>query len=291
MNRAVTACAGWHVESWEQASGDAGTQDAMLVWPEPTAGRMRVAVLDGVTPTAGCATVVGVDGAMYASAIVRLALQRTDGPLEECVLAANRHLHDGSLARSRDQAQACVTAVDIFADGRVEVVRAGDCEAWARTGNGWVALGSGTALTADVAEEWDEWQRRNPAVDRDARHDAEERFLGRRDAWTSTALGRFASPVLQRFTADGVSELVLASDGARLRERALDDLPAWMGGLRRWERRRADLGRAGEKVHDDVTVLRLSRAMVAAVAPPSPAGTAPEQGRAEPAAEAARRAA
>jgi hypothetical protein len=260
MHRAVSACAGWRVESWEQASGSAGSQDAKLVWPDPTVG-LRVAVLDGVTPSLRCRTVVGVDGAMYAAAIVSLALQRTGGAPDECVLAANRHLHDPALARSRDQMQACVTVADLSPDGHVEVVRAGDCEAWARTEEGWVTFGAGTALTADVEAEWAEWQHRNHGVSRDVRHDAEERFLGRPEAWTSTAVGRFGEPLLQRFSADGVQELVLASDGARLSEAVLDDLPAWLGDLRRWEAQRSDLGRAAEKVHDDVTVLRVRPAV------------------------------
>ncbi|HMJ34288.1 MAG TPA: hypothetical protein VK501_10240 [Baekduia sp.] len=265
MQRSVTAGAGWQVESWEQPSGRTGSQDAKLVWLDPTAGRLRVAAMDGVTPSLRCRTVAGVDGAMYAAAVVRLALQRTEAALDECVLAANRHLHDAALSRSRDQMQACVTAVELFPDGHVDVVRAGDCEAWARTERGWVSLGSGSALTRDVAAEWADWQRRNATVSRDVRHDAEERFLGRRLAWTSTAVGRFASPVLQHFSADRVLELVLASDGARLSELVLDDLPSWLGGLRRWESQRRHLGRAAEKVHDDVTVLRLRPSPVAAV--------------------------
>jgi hypothetical protein len=266
MHRAVAACAGWRVESWEQASGSAGSQDAKLVWPDPTVG-LRVAVLDGVTPSLRCRPVAGVDGAMYAAAVVRLALQRTGGAPDECVLAANRHLHDPALARSRDQMQACVTVADLSPDGHVEVVRAGDCEAWARTQEGWVSFGSGTALTAAVEADWTDWQRRHPRVSRDMRHDAEERFLGRPEAWTSTAVGRFGAPLLQRFSADGVRELVLATDGARLSQPVLDDLPAWLGELRRWEGQRGDLGRAAEKVHDDVTVLRLRPCAVEAVAP------------------------
>jgi hypothetical protein len=66
--------------------------------------------------------------------------------------------------------------------------------------------------------------------------------------------------VLQRFSLTGVFELVLATDGARLSEPVLDELPAWCGELRRWERERAGLARAAEKLHDDVTVLRLARA-------------------------------
>jgi hypothetical protein len=56
-----------------------------------------------------------------------------------------------------------------------------------------------------------------------------------------------------------VTELVLASDGARLTADVLDELPEWIDGLRDWERRRAAWRRAAEKVHDDVTVVRLSR--------------------------------
>jgi hypothetical protein len=259
MHRTITATMGWRIEAWEQASGTTASQDAQLVWPDPAGERLRVAVFDGVTPTRDCRSVVGVAGPMYAAAVARLALQRSGSTLEDCVLEANRHLHDGTVARSRDQAQACVTAADILADGRVDVVRAGDCDAWARTADGWVALGAGPSLTEPVAARWDDWQDRNAGVSREVRHDAEEGLLGHPDAWTSTAVGRFEQPVIRRFSVDGVSELVLASDGARLSERVLDELPEWLGDLRRWERQRADLGRAAEKVHDDVTVLRLER--------------------------------
>jgi serine/threonine protein phosphatase PrpC len=257
MHRTVTASMGWRIDAWEQPSGSMASQDAQLVWPEPGGQRLRVAVFDGVTPTRDCRSVVGVAGPMYAAAVARLALQHSGSALEDCLLSANRHLHDGSVARSRDQLQTCVTAADVFPDGHVEVVRAGDCEAWARTAGGWFALGCGTALAAPVAAAWDAWQSRNADVSRETRHDAEERLLGRPDAWTSTALGRFEQPVIRSFGLEGVSELVLASDGARLSERALDELPTWIGGLRRWERERGGLARAAEKAHDDVTVLRL----------------------------------
>jgi hypothetical protein len=68
---------------------------------------------------------------------------------------------------------------------------------------------------------------------------------------------------VRRFALGGVLELVIASDGARLSERALDDIPGWLDGLRGWERGRPALALAGEKRHDDVTVLRLSRARMA----------------------------
>ena len=148
MQTSVTETMGWRVETWEQPSGDAASQDAQLVWADPGLPRLRVAVLDGVTPTRHCRNVAGVDGAMYASAVVRLALQRSRGSLADSLLAANRHLHTATLGRSRDQAQSCVTAADVYPDGRIELVRAGDCEAWARTGDGWVPLGCGTALAA-----------------------------------------------------------------------------------------------------------------------------------------------
>jgi hypothetical protein len=265
MHRTVSSFAGWKIECWEQASGDAASQDAQLVWPNPRGQRLRLAVLDGVTPSLRCRTMVGVDGAMYAAAVVRLALQNAERPLDECVLAANRHLYDSTLPRSRDQTQTCVTAADVFPDGRVELVRAGDCDAFARTAAGWTPMGRGSALTARTAAAWDEWQRRNAGVTREARHAAEERFLGRPEAWTSTAVGRFARPNVRRFSLAGVQELVLASDGARLADHSLDDLPGWLDGLRNWERERPGLGLASEKRHDDVTVIRMSRVRLAQV--------------------------
>ena len=249
---------GWRIETWEQPSGDARSQDAQLIWPDPGTPRLRVAVLDGVTPTRDCRSVVGVAGPMYAAAVARLALQRSGGEPGDCLLDANRHLHDRTVARSRDQAQTCVTAADVFPDGRVDIVRAGDCKAWARTADGRTARGCGTALAAPVAEAWDEWQDRNANVGSDERHDAEEGFLGRPEAWTSTALGRFERRAIQTFRLERVSELVLASDGARLSDGMLDELPSWIDGLRQWERGRVEHARAAEKVHDDVTVVRLT---------------------------------
>jgi hypothetical protein len=260
LHRTVTTSMGWLVETWEQPSGADASQDAQLVWPDPTAERLRVAVLDGVTPTRRCRDVVGVPGPIYAAAVTRAALQRAGSGLTDGLLAANGHLHDPAVARSRDQAQTCVTAADISPDGRIDVVRAGDCEAWARTAAGWQHLGTGSALTRATDAAWQRWQDGNPRVDRDRRHDAEEHFLGHADAWTSTALGRFERPVLRTFSLSGVTELVLASDGARLRERVLGDLADWLAGLRTWERRRRHLWRAAEKAHDDVTVVRLTRA-------------------------------
>jgi hypothetical protein len=260
MHRTVTDIMGWRVETWEQPSGADASQDAQLVWPDHAASRLRVAVLDGVTPTRRCRSVVGVAGPMYAAAVTRLALQRPESELTERLLAANRHLYDDALDRSRDQAQTCVTAADVFPDGHVELVRAGDCDAWARTGAGWSRLGTGTALTAAVDAAWTRWQDGNPDAGRDERHDAEERLLGVPDAWTSSALGRFGDPVIRTFSLGGVSELILASDGARLTERVLEDIPGWLGRLRGWERQWAPRRRAAEKVHDDVTVVRLTRA-------------------------------
>ncbi|MDA0165665.1 hypothetical protein OM076_35690 [Solirubrobacter ginsenosidimutans] len=257
MQRTVTQIPGWHIETWEQPSGADASQDAHLVWRDPAAPRLRVAVLDGVTPTRRCRTVAGVAGPMYAAAVTRIALQRSGRGLVESLRAANHHLHDRSLPRSRDQTQTCVTAADVFDDGRIELVRAGDCEAWARTSAGWTHLGTGTALRPSVEVAWERWQDSNRTCGRDERHDAEERYLGRPAAWTSTALGRFPQPVIRKFTFHDAHELVLASDGARLREDVLGELSAWLAGLRRWERRRAATRRAAEKVHDDVTVIRM----------------------------------
>src|ERR1700754_3724897 len=114
MHRTVSTALGWQVEAWEEASGDsAASEDGQLVLPDPAGQRLRVAVLDGVTPTRDTRSVVGVDGAMYAAAVARLALQDVARPLEECVLAANAHLFSASIGCSRDQAQTCVTAADV----------------------------------------------------------------------------------------------------------------------------------------------------------------------------------
>lgn len=113
-----------------------------------------------------------------------------------------------------------------------------------------VPLGMGSALTPDSATEWDAWQVAHRTAGRGLRHRAEERYLGRAEVWTATAIGRFPRPATQHFAARDVSELVLASDGARLSADVLDDLPAWLGQLREWERHREERAVAGSKVHD-----------------------------------------
>jgi hypothetical protein len=76
VHRTVTESLGRQIETWEQPSADAASQDAHLVWPDSSSPRLRVAVFDGVTATQNCRRVVGVPGAMYAAAVARLALQR-----------------------------------------------------------------------------------------------------------------------------------------------------------------------------------------------------------------------
>src|ERR1700752_1684298 len=75
MKQTVASALGWRIEAWEQPSGSGASQDAELVWPHPSGRFLRVAVLDGVTPSAFCRTVAGVPGAVYAAAVARLALQ------------------------------------------------------------------------------------------------------------------------------------------------------------------------------------------------------------------------
>lgn len=255
MYRATTELLGWQVETWEASSGLGPSQDAKLVVVQ--GDRLRLAVIDGVTPTDQTPTRVGVDGAMYAAALLRLALQNSAATLRDAALATNAALHDPSLARSRDQMQTCVAAVDLRPDGRVTMLRSGDCEAWVRLSDGaWRPLGPGDMLIPHVRAAYEQWKRENPHATREQAHQIEEDLWGRSQAWLTCAVGRFADPVFVEAQAPDVQELVLASDGARLHPDALDDIPSWLAGLREYER----VHHADErKPHDDVTVMRVSR--------------------------------
>lgn len=231
---AVSACEGSHH----------CYQDSWLVWPLPPDG-LRLAVIDGVTPWRA-RSYVGVDAATYAAGLTRVALS-SRAPLGEAMRAANSALYDPGVAVSRSAAMAAVAGVDLrVLDGHLvaSAAAAADCEAWVLGVEGdWRLLAGGRGVTATARARWLSWLGDHPQADFDERIEAESAGLADRDAWTSTALGRFPEPLIEEAAADRVVSLVLASDGARLSAEALSDLPAHLDAV------------MGASERDDVTVI------------------------------------
>lgn len=219
-------------------------QDSWLVWPLAP-DRLRLAVIDGVTPWRA-RSYAGVDAARYAAGLTRVALS-SRAPLREAMRAANSALYDPGLAVSRSAAMAAMVGVDLTVlDNRllVSAAAAADCEAWVLGAEGgWRLLAGGRGITATARARWASWLDDHPEAGFDERTEAESAALAGRDAWASTALGRFPEPLLEEAATEFVGGIVLASDGARLSREALSDLSTHLDAV------------MGASERDDVTVI------------------------------------
>lgn len=188
------------------------------------ADRLRLAVIDGVTPTDATPAWVGVDGAIWAAATVRSALLARVA-LDACAHAANAALRThGPVPSPRDRPQASFAAVDLASDG-AEVLRAGDCEAWVERDGVWQRVFPRQIDTPAERTRMERWTREHPGR---SYLEYDRARPEREDIWTTSAVGRLPRVMLQGETIANCSALVLATDGARLSEGALSDLPEWL---------------------------------------------------------------
>jgi len=205
------------VETYETGGIDkAATQDALLV--AFVGDALRLAVIDGVTPTRRTRGFRGVDGAVWAAGVVRTLLGGSDQSIVDVMRAANQALWSAEVMNSRDQQQATALVAEIRCKEHVlhaTLARAGDCMAWIKTGESWTRLFSPVAHSPEVRKEVDEWFRSNPdeTRDRNEQFAMEERLAGSPDAWRTSALGRFREPVIETAEIDISGELVIATDG------------------------------------------------------------------------------
>jgi len=249
--RSQVRAGGFRAEVLERpGAGRSPSQDASLLLPRPDGG-LRAVALDGVTPMEPERRVIGLDEATYAAGLTRTALL-AERPAADGLRAANQALHRAAVHPSRLQRQTCATVADIAPDGSVLITQAGDCVAFARTGERVDALVPDDAVDRGMLDAVRALRARRPPFD-----DAEERrryireeadLLEGRRRWRSTAIGRFADPILiQAEVAPGWDELVLASDGAALTVDRVRDLDAWAERL------------ATDHAEDDLTLLRIHR--------------------------------
>jgi len=213
----------WRVDTWERPrEPGVASRDAILVDPRPD--RLRIVAIDGVTPTFATPAVAGIDSAIWAASIVRSTLL-AHLPLEACAHAANAALRaSGPVESPRDRPQAAFVAADLMGEG-VELLRAGDCEAWVQHNEHWERVFPREIDTAAERARMEQWTTAHPdrpylEYDR-ARPEAY-------DIWTTSALGRLPRPILQVQTLVRCARLVVATDGARLNEGALVALGDWL---------------------------------------------------------------
>jgi len=248
------------VELWSSASGCAPTsQDAWVV--APNADRLRIAALDGITPTATTPRVEGMDGAAWAARSTA-ALLELPIDADTALRRAARHLLErpGSSSlrhRDRPHTMAAVADLEPGADGvELQLTLAGDCQMFVEDHRGW-RESCGGGIVADAAvEAWLEWIEANPGADPvDDIIEPYERIQSVPAAWRTSPIGLFADPVLVGEQVPGGTwrRVVVASDGAQLDVTRCGDLPGWLEGLRDHERRTAP---DAYKTHDDVVVLR-----------------------------------
>lgn len=248
--------AGFVVDVWEEAAPGAArsSQDSSLVLPFEDG--LRVAAIDGATPHPDQELKVGCDAAVYASALVRLALH-SRVPLLVALENANETLHVRA-ANVWMIPRATVAAADI-GEYDTGVVRAGDCVAFARHGEAWrplfPELTSPAQMRARIAEIGEVSLEALMRMVKENPQGADPTPLEDRP---TVAVGTFPELRPQRAEVPaGWDELVLASDGARLDAHRVADLERWLADLREWERAGGDGTVEPWKPHDDVTVVRV----------------------------------
>lgn len=249
------------VDIWYAAgSYPGGGEDAWLLDPNPD--RLRVAAVDGITPTERTAKPVGASGAAFAAAVTVAALRGPGRSLRAALAAAHDQLHDPAVVRSRDQMMAAAVAADITGvvagDLQGSLVNVCDTEAWGQVGGRWEQLAEPDSVTAETRQrqhgELELWRARPGPFDWEGWFLEEDRRAGRVDAWDAPPLGRFRpEPVpYETFLPDGCTQLVVATDGARLTAERVADLDRWVRELRATERDDDVLW------HGDVAVIRVS---------------------------------
>lgn len=243
------------VELWSEANPDGViNQDSYLV--DERSDCLRLAVLDGVTPTTLEPWRLGLDRARYAAEVVRAALA-SECFIEEALALAQDELYRPEIECYRDRPQTALVACDVSFDQEdwSRVIIALDCEAWIRQGGRWRLLDAGDTRQEFARKEFLDLISHYNGADFYEFLQAEGALHNDEHCWRRTGVGQFEVLRYATFAVSGDWEsIVLASDGARLDLERIDHIDEWLGELREWETQ----NRSGSfKPHDDVTILRL----------------------------------
>jgi hypothetical protein len=242
---------------WESASGCAATtQDAWVV-ADVGANRLRLAALDGITPTRETPSEHGLDGAAWAARFTA-AILASPIPVRDALIDANRALVGRfGAARLRDRPHTMAAVAEIGASA-IEFTVVGDCQAFVAANGGWSELFGGPLFDANTRDRWARWRADHPGADPvDDIADGYDEILASPQAWRSTPIGLYAQPHFEHVSIDrqDCDAVVVASDGARLTDERVVELDGWLEGLRA----REEHEHAHEyKPHDDVVVIAAS---------------------------------
>lgn len=223
--RSATRIGPWRICVLEEPAHGGPNEDEWLI--TSFGAGARLAVLDGVASIGATPRLHGLPGGAAAAALVRAALRGPADPGELLGRTNATLCLPGLPARARPQT--CALVADLDPRGRVELVRAGDSEAYARRARGdWTPLFAPPRDPAAVAA-WAAILAADPALAADwpRRNEAEEPIWGRQGAWSSDPVGRHERPRFETVSLapDAWDELVLATDGADFRVRGLEGDP------------------------------------------------------------------
>jgi hypothetical protein len=236
-------------------------QDAHVAVALPS-GVVRIAAIDGCTPTPHTPTVAGVNGATYAAGLLAGALL-ADRPAADVLREVNAHLAGiggGWLPGHRPQASVVVADV-VARDGQLEYSAwaAGDCELWVADGS-WRQVAGGACTSDATRAAWADKlvALRERGATFDELYAAEcEHFADAALYVNHTPVGRFPQLVVSH--ASGVAdELVAATDGALLDAGRCGDVAGAVADVR--DRERAGGSGSRLKASDDLTVVYVAPA-------------------------------
>lgn len=231
----------FQVMSSSGAASNGGSQDCWMIRQD--SGRLRVAVVDGVPGWRSPEQIPGVDAGHYAAATLLSYLQMLL-PTSESFSLANVALHNPEVLSPRSQASVAGLAIDVHLSSLNGVPRlsfegtlAADCDLYAASSpvSTLCYVSGGDWVVPQLRQEWTEWLRRNPDLSLDERCEKENNVFSHPDSQTVSSVGRYEKSRFRSFYGSA-RHLVLATDGALLREAALLDvtvrtLPDWFASL------------------------------------------------------------
>lgn len=242
------------IRVWESASGCAPTSQDAWVVAEVGEDRLRLAALDGITPTRPTPSVYGLDGAAW-SARFTAAVLESPIPVRDALDEANRALVTRfDATRLRDRPHSAVAVAEIGGDA-ITVTIAGDCQAFVASRGEWTEVFGGPLFDPETHARWGQWRADHP--DADPVHDVADGYdeiLASPEVWRSTPIGLHAEPHYEHTTIPRAEcdAIVVASDGARLTAERVAALARWLDALRAWEH---DAHGSDHKPHDDVVAI------------------------------------
>lgn len=178
----------------------------------PFADRVRIVCADGATPSSRTRPRAGISAARWATGVCISALHG-NALAYECLWAAQEEIQGYPVDPSRHwrtYPRAALATVDIWPDGRVLAVRAGDCDVWQRKGDEWTPVLAGPMLTSQAQQLLDQAPGHQQFS---ASMEYEDLILSDANNWACHPIGAFEDPTWEQTQLPVFKELILHSDG------------------------------------------------------------------------------